>query len=327
MIMDSQVIVVCWLFVLVIITGNILLWMYGYANDVDWYTDNDLELYHGKGGGRLTTLEYLFMPSTRFTGIHQVVRAAAWHIAGAGMALLTIAVKRLFGLETAGELFSYTIVPISGIMGIMLIVAAVRERRRTIRAFKDAISIPEYHQPPYPEKPMPRPHVYLDMDGVQCDFDGAVMEQIQSLTGKPASYEQFEEHLLDLAKNPDSIRDLFANLRPLTAGNEIVAFLREHNIPYTILSSPMKNGVTEASIDGKLQWLSKYTPGAVENALFVHDKHQYAVSPDGSPNILIDDYQKKIALWEAAGGIAIHQTDPDSGSHTIDTLKRIFDLE
>ena len=34
-------------------------------------------------------------------------------------------------------------------------------------------------------------------------------------------------------------------------------------------------------------------------------KKNFAMTSDGKPNVLIDDYQKNIDEWEAAGGIGI----------------------
>ena len=48
-------------------------------------------------------------------------------------------------------------------------------------------------------------------------------------------------------------------------------------------------------------------------------KKSYATT-DEKPNVLIDDYDKNIREWEAAGGIGIHHTDVGK---TISELKRL----
>ena len=51
------------------------------------------------------------------------------------------------------------------------------------------------------------------------------------------------------------------------------------------------------------------------------NKHLWATQPDGTPNILIDDFHKYIDKWQAAGGIAIVHT---SAEDTIKALKEIL---
>ena len=78
---------------------------------------------------------------------------------------------------------------------------------------------------------------------------------------------------------------------------------------------------------GKQAWLQKHTPNAVKGAIFKHDKHEHALD-GGRPNILIDDYGKKINAWQQAGGIGIKHEDeyetPDAAERTIKRLEKIF---
>lgn len=62
----------------------------------------------------------------------------------------------------------------------------------------------------------------------------------------------------------------------------------------------------------KLNWFKKHfptfgmQPGQELHAVQREHKQNYAQSIDGMPNILIDDMDKNIAEWQAAGGIGIH---------------------
>ena len=38
------------------------------------------------------------------------------------------------------------------------------------------------------------------------------------------------------------------------------------------------------------------------------DKQKYAMTTDGKPNLLIDDYIKNVNEWKAKGGIGVHHT-------------------
>lgn len=170
------------------------------------------------------------------------------------------------------------------------------------------------------------PHVFLDMDGVQCDFAGAVQDII-GMDHDDAKLKT-EEEIEKLAHSSSkAVFDFFANLKQLPGGKKITDWLNSNNISYTILSAPLRGPYTEASIKGKLAWLQKHTPNAVKGALFKHDKHEHA-RDGGRPNILIDDYHKKIKAWDQAGGIAIQHEDeyavPDAAERTIKRLEQIF---
>lgn len=170
------------------------------------------------------------------------------------------------------------------------------------------------------------PHVFLDMDGVQCDFAGAI-EEVVGMTRDEAK-QKTEDEIERLAhSSPQTVRQFFSDLKQLAGGKKIVDWLNTHNVPYTILSAPLRGRYGKASILGKQEWLSKHTPAALKGAIFMHDKHKYAMA-GGKPNVLIDDYGKKIAAWEAAGGIAIQHADefkvPDAAERTIKRLEQIF---
>jgi hypothetical protein len=159
-----------------------------------------------------------------------------------------------------------------------------------------------------------KPHVYLDMDGVQCDLAGALQEAI--------GVSHYEAN-----SSPEAVYDFFANLKQLPGGKKITDWLNSNNISYTILSAPLRGPYAEYSIKGKLDWLQKHTPNAVKGAIFKQDKHEHA-NDGGRPNILIDDYHKKIKAWNDAGGIAIQHEDeykvPDAAERTIKRLEQIF---
>ena len=127
--------------------------------------------------------------------------------------------------------------------------------------------------------------------------------------------------------SPEAVYDFFANLKQLPGGRKITDWLNSNNISYTILSAPLRGPYAEYSVKGKLAWLQKHTPNAVKGAIFKHDKHEHAID-NNKPNILIDDYHKKIKAWAQAGGIAIQHEDeykvPDAAERTIKRLEEIF---
>ena len=73
---------------------------------------------------------------------------------------------------------------------------------------------------------------------------------------------------------------------------------------------------------GKMKWVKKNTGFKRANIHLVlrSQKQAYAKSKEEKPNVLIDDYDKNIKEWDAAGGIGILHTDVGK---TINKLKSL----
>lgn len=171
-----------------------------------------------------------------------------------------------------------------------------------------------------------KPEVFLDMDGVQADFFGEISKRF-NVDHYKAIVDQDAEINRIAHSGEDKVRDLFANLRPLSGGIKIVSWLVSNNIPYHILSAPLRGPHKDASKEGKLSWLQRHGLMPYKGrVIFDSNKFKYAVQPDGTPNILIDDYGKNIKEWRNAGGIAIKHEDefeyPNSYVHTLKLLKQ-----
>jgi uncharacterized protein YbaR (Trm112 family) len=71
----------------------------------------------------------------------------------------------------------------------------------------------------------------------------------------------------------------------------------------------------------KLEWIRKHL-GNVEHVYLVprEEKQKFAVTSDGTPNLLIDDYEKNIKEWVAKGGIGIRHIN---SINTISQLRKI----
>ena len=54
-------------------------------------------------------------------------------------------------------------------------------------------------------------------------------------------------------------------------------------------------------------------------------KRQYAKQADGTPNLLIDDFDKNIAEWKSAGGIGLLYTGQSSLRNIAAALVNIYD--
>jgi 5'(3')-deoxyribonucleotidase len=150
-----------------------------------------------------------------------------------------------------------------------------------------------------------KPIVYIDMDGVLADFFGEVARE------HDVSYWR-EIHRKDLgidqiAKEPG----FFADLPPMPNAGHLMKGSIQLSGKYSILSSPLLSNVEDSSKE-KSEWLNKYLVAHPPRAIiFDHEKYKFARQADGTPNILIDDWDTNIKLWESNGGIGILYKDKD----------------
>jgi len=170
------------------------------------------------------------------------------------------------------------------------------------------------------------PHLYLDMDGVQADFFGAWADRHNVSHWK--AIDNKENEIEQLANStPENVYSFFRDLRPLKGGMKIVKWAQDNNIPYTVLSAPLRGPYSDVSKQAKKDWLDDYHPGSSNNAIFTSQKQKYAVT-DGVANVLVDDFGPYIDKWTNAGGIPVKHEDesevPSAASDTISKLEKIY---
>lgn len=171
-----------------------------------------------------------------------------------------------------------------------------------------------------------KPILYIDMDGVQCDFFGGWTKR----TGEPHT-QAVSERGVDIKElahsSPEEVFEFFSTLEPLPGGMKMLEFVNKHNIPYQVLTSPLRGPYRNNSIEGKKVWLKKYTPKVLATAIYESEKYKYAGTQE-SPNVLVDDYDKNLVKWDAQGGIAIKYLDeylsPQAGDLAIAQLAKIY---
>ena len=105
------------------------------------------------------------------------------------------------------------------------------------------------------------------------------------------------------------------NLPPMPDKDMLWGYIAQYNP--IVLSHPWD----DASEEGKREWVAAELSPAPIDEKYTGDKHMFAVNEDGSPNLLIDDFEKYIGPWQAAGGIAILHTSAES------TIKKLIDLQ
>jgi 5'(3')-deoxyribonucleotidase len=143
------------------------------------------------------------------------------------------------------------------------------------------------------------------MDGVLADFFGEVAQ------AHDVSYWR-EIHRKDLGVDQIAKAPGFFEMLPIlpNAGKLMKGILSLTN-KYSILSSPLMSNVEDSSKE-KSDWLQRHLRAHQPQAvIFDHEKYKFAKQADGTPNILIDDWDTNIRLWEANGGIGILYKDSE----------------
>jgi len=149
----------------------------------------------------------------------------------------------------------------------------------------------------------PKSEIYVDMDGVLADF----FSRWQKITGKnwrDIKGDDLQPALQAIRDDDDFWLDL-----PLTSNaKKLLGIIKQVKGSYKILSAPLAGD--KKAEPHKREWVAKnldfFPPTEV---IITKDKAKYATNPDGTPNILIDDYGVNIAAWESAGGIGFKHKD------------------
>ena len=167
-----------------------------------------------------------------------------------------------------------------------------------------------------------KPIVYVDMDGVLADLYSHAAEISDVEHYNHMTPEQWESFF----KDSDAYH-LFRDIQPFSTANELLSIVKKYAGGYRILSSPL-NFDREGSIKGKREWLAKHINVPADKIVFEHEKYKYAVQPDGTSNVLIDDYGVNTRAWDNAGGIAIkYQADEDSLDKVVQVLQKVFEKD
>jgi hypothetical protein len=149
--------------------------------------------------------------------------------------------------------------------------------------------------------------IYCDMDSVLVDFDRGYQE-LTGMTTQQADSNGVEVFWEPLTK---AGAKFWITLQWMPDGKQLWDYIKKYNP--ILLSAPSRE---ESSKLGKRVWVKRELPGVKLILKYASQKQEYA-SPT---SILIDDRQKNIDQWEAAGGIGILHTS------TPDTIKQLQQL-
>jgi len=157
------------------------------------------------------------------------------------------------------------------------------------------------------------PQIYCDMDQVLVNFMGGANKVLVDNGHQPFQHTEKDVKWQVLS----SVPKFWANLEPMPDAMLLWRFIRPHDP--MILSTPSKRMPT--CKPEKLEWIRKHL-GHVKEVHLVprEDKQKFAVNSDGTPDLLIDDYEKNIREWEAAGGIGVRHIN---SMNTISQLRKL----
>jgi len=166
-----------------------------------------------------------------------------------------------------------------------------------------------------------KPTIYVDMDGVLCDFKNPITKALGKISYDEVTQEDVNEYF-----KTNDVKDFFANLPKYPYSDFLIRFIINKVGKYNICSRPMEE-YPKPTIEGKNIWIDRELREKPEQRIFTFNKEDYAISEyamgSSKPNILIDDWYKNIDAWKKAGGIAIqYDADEDSMEDLIKKLSK-----
>ena len=157
-----------------------------------------------------------------------------------------------------------------------------------------------------------RPRIYVDMDGVLCDF----IAQSKKATGKIFTQDKAKEYWPIIKRTPR----FWSDMPWMPGGKQLWNYIKQYN-PH-ILSAYTPDDPN--CIPGKRTWLRKNVRISSNRVNLVRrvEKQKFAMKSDMGrrPAILIDDFPRNIDQFKAAGGMGIVHT---STSNTLRELKKL----
>lgn len=145
-----------------------------------------------------------------------------------------------------------------------------------------------------------KPKVYVDMDGVLANFYAGVTRVTGHEEPRDMALQDIEDTMASFKGT-----DFFYKLPKYEQTDQLIAMINAATGgDWYILSSPLKYD-REGSAKYKTAWIRDKLKIQPKGMHFQSDKAQFATQPDGTPNILIDDYPKYLNSWKEKGGIGV----------------------
>ena len=147
--------------------------------------------------------------------------------------------------------------------------------------------------------------IFLDMDGVLCDFAKRAREwvEIDSENPDPNSLTDVYRAMSPNAFWDSLDEDFWSNMEFLDFGEELVELLWGGGFKFMILSSPTDG----RCLKGKYSWIKQHLGSRITGSRdFIFTPHKYLFAQRG--RVLVDDHESHIKKWNDNGGTGIHYT-------------------
>lgn len=148
---------------------------------------------------------------------------------------------------------------------------------------------------------MNKPALFLDQDGVLADFYAGA----ERVLGHPWN-ENTTNTVVDRGKILNKHSSFWENLPPMKDLHVLWGFIEKFQ-PHILTAVPSWEHEYSEVHAGKWAWVKKHLPGFSQSRFHVvtrSEKAHYAKS-GSTQNVLVDDFDKNIAEFQAAGGIGI----------------------
>ncbi|WP_344709752.1 5' nucleotidase, NT5C type [Sphingomonas humi] len=147
---------------------------------------------------------------------------------------------------------------------------------------------------------MSEPKLFLDCDGVLADFDAGVRD----LLGTDARSFEARHGRGEFWKRLARHGDFYASLPKMADADELFDAVR-HLEPTILTGLP----IGQWAAPQKVRWAAEHFPGVPIITCMARDKHRHMQGAD----VLVDDSERHLAAWEAAGGIyVLHRSARES---------------
>lgn len=158
--------------------------------------------------------------------------------------------------------------------------------------------------------------IYLDMDGVVCDF----LKAARDLTGYDLHSHKDWKKIRGTAwkKIAEQEANFWANLPWTIDGKVLWEYLKPFE-PAILSAHPTAEENRDHAIVGKNEWIARELNNKVKAINIVEGPRKQWFATEKS--ILIDDSGRNIKQWKAQGGIGIHHTN---AYDTINQLNSIW---
>jgi hypothetical protein len=166
--------------------------------------------------------------------------------------------------------------------------------------------------------------LYLDMDGVIVDYQGAYASLAKTIDWKGLDQEYWEELVHKKYGAVSSTPEWWASLDWIEGGREVWKVAHHLFKHVCILSSASSTDPKRFDVvaEGKRQWLKKHMPQIHSNDIFIVQYKGQKKNYANKTSILVDDVTITIKDWNASGGFGILH----SHKHYKETIETLMDI-